>query len=279
MLMERTILTCPLCGGDLTQSGKTWSCPKNHSFDVAKQGYVNLLPVQQKHSKNPGDTRDMVAARRSFLEKGHYEPIARRVAELLRPVLPESPTVLDAGCGEGYYLSQLQDALGTGNFLGVDISKEAVRYAAGRNKNALWITASAAHLPVQSGSLDAVLSMFALTVPEEFSRVLRPQGYFLEVTAGRGHLMGLKSLIYSELIEKQEKHPDCPGFQLVSQETLEFPISLTEPGEVQELLSMTPHFWRITKEGAQRAAAAEGLQDMAQVEFRLYQRIASFQSL
>jgi 23S rRNA (guanine745-N1)-methyltransferase len=279
MLMERTILTCPLCGGNLTQEGKTWSCPKNHSFDVAKQGYVNLLPVQQKHSKNPGDTRDMVAARRSFLEKGHYAPIARRVAELLRPVLPESPTVLDAGCGEGYYLSQLQAALGTGDFLGVDISKEAVRYAAGRNKNALWITASAAHLPVGSGSLDAVMSMFALTVPEEFSRVLKPQGYFLEVTAGRGHLMGLKSLIYSELIEKQEKHPDCPGFRLVSQETLEFPISLEEPGEVQELLSMTPHFWRITKEGAQRAAAAEGLQDMAQVEFRLYQRIASFQSL
>jgi 23S rRNA (guanine745-N1)-methyltransferase len=279
MLMERSILTCPLCGGDLTQAGKTWSCPKNHSFDVAKQGYVNLLPVQQKHSKNPGDTRDMVAARRSFLEKGHYGPIARRVAELLAPVLPESPVVLDAGCGEGYYLSQLQAALGTGDFLGVDISKEAVRYAAGRNKKALWITASAAHLPVRSGTLDAVMSMFALTVPEEFARILKPQGYFLEVTAGRGHLMGLKSLIYSELIEKQEKHPACPGFQLVSQETLEFPVSLTEPGEVLELLSMTPHFWRITKEGAQRAAAAEHLQDIAQVELRLYQKIASFQSL
>jgi 23S rRNA (guanine745-N1)-methyltransferase len=277
--MERSILICPLCGSSLTQSGKTWSCPQNHSFDVAKQGYVNLLPVQQKHSKNPGDTRDMVAARRAFLEQGYYAPIAQRVAALLAPVLPESPRVLDAGCGEGYYLSQLQDALGTGDFLGVDISKEAVRYAAGRNKKALWITASAAHLPVQAEALDAVLSMFALTVPEEFSRVLRPQGYFLEVTAGRGHLMGLKSLIYSELVEKQEKHPDCPGFQLLSQETLEFPISLTKSGEVMELLSMTPHFWRITKEGAQRAAAAEHLEDIAQVELRLYQKIASFQSL
>jgi 23S rRNA (guanine745-N1)-methyltransferase len=173
----------------------------------------------------------------------------------------------------------LQDALGNGQFLGVDISKEAVRYAAGRNKKALWITASAAHLPVQAGSLDAVMSMFALTVPEEFARVLKPQGYFLEVTAGRGHLMGLKSLIYSELVEKQEKHPDCPGFRLLSQETLEFPISLKEPGEVLELLSMTPHFWRITKEGAQRAAEAQTLADTAQVELRLYQRIASFQSL
>lgn len=274
--MERTILTCPVCGGSLTKQERQFVCPKNHSFDVARQGYVNLLTVTQKHSKNPGDTRDMVAARRAFLDRGHYRPIADKVAAILTPLLPECPAFLDAGCGEGYYLSELMGHLSAGTFLGVDISKDAVRFAAGRNKQALWLTASAAHLPVAEGSLDGIMSMFALSVPEEFCRVLKVGGYYLEVTAGRNHLMGLKNLIYSEITEKQEKTAkELPGFRLVSTETLSFPIALTSGEEVMQLLTMTPHFWRITREGAQRAASATELSDQTEVAFRLYQKIAS----
>lgn len=274
--MEYTMLTCPVCGRPLNREDKKFLCKKNHSFDVARQGYVNLLTVTRKHSKNPGDTRDMVAARREFLDKGHYLPIAQKVSSLLRPRLPDMPAFLDAGCGEGYYLSELMKAFASGAFLGVDISKDAVRYAAGRNKDALWLTASAAHLPIASGSLHGVMSMFALSVPEEFCRVLKKGGWYLEVTAGRGHLMGLKNLIYSEIIEKQAKTvPELPGFRLHASETLEFPIALSTNQEIMQLLSMTPHFWRITKEGAQRAAEATLLQDTAQVEFRLYQKIAT----
>ena len=274
--MEYTMLTCPVCGGNLSREGNRFSCEKNHSFDVARQGYVNLLTVTQKHSKNPGDTRDMVAARRAFLDRGHYLAIAEKVSALLTPILPEAPAFLDAGCGEGYYLSELMKGFSGGSFLGVDISKDAVRFAAGRNKQALWLTSSAAHLPIRGGALDGIMSMFALSVPEEFHRVLKRGGYYLEVTAGRGHLMGLKNLIYSEIIEKQAKTtPELPGFALVSQETLEFPISLSTNEEIMQLLSMTPHFWRITKEGAQRAAEATSLRDTVQVEFRLYQKIAT----
>lgn len=272
--MEYTFLTCPVCGRTLNRTENRFSCKKNHSFDVARQGYVNLLTVTQKHSKNPGDTRDMVAARRAFLDRGHYRPIVEKVSALLTPVLPKAPALLDAGCGEGYYLSELMGHYESGAFLGVDISKDAVRFAAGRNKQALWLTASAAHLPVLEGSLDGVMSMFALSVPEEFRRVLKNGGYYLEVTAGRGHLMGLKNLIYSEIIEKQAKTaPELPGFRLVSLETLEFPIALTANEEIMQLLSMTPHFWRINKAGAKRAAEAASLRDTAQVEFRLYQKI------
>ncbi len=271
-----SILLCPVCGRALTREEKKFSCEKGHSFDIARQGYVNLLTVTQKHSKNPGDTRDMVAARREFLDRGHYRPIADTVSSRLLPRLPEQPVFLDAGCGEGYYLTELMKDFSGGRFLGVDISKDAVRYAAGRNKNALFFTASAAHLPMGDGVLDGIMSMFALSVPEEFSRVLKPGGYYLEVTAGRGHLMGLKNIIYPILTEKQEKTvPDLPGFRLISADTLEFPISLTTREEVRQLLSMTPHFWRITKDGARRVAETAQLQDTAQVEFRLYQKIAS----
>lgn len=274
--MEHTMLTCPVCGRPLIRVDRKYICKRNHSFDVARQGYVNLLTVTQKHSKNPGDTRDMVAARRDFLDRGHYRPIAEKVSALLQPRLPHAPAFLDAGCGEGYYLSELMRSFEDGAFLGVDISKDAVRYAAGRNKGALWLTASAAHLPIANDSLHGVMSMFALSVPEEFCRVLKKGGWYLEVTAGRGHLMGLKSLIYSEIIEKQAKTvPELPGFRLHSFETLEFPIILRSNQEILQLLSMTPHFWRITRDGAQRAAEATHLTDTAQVEFRLYQKIAT----
>lgn len=274
--MDHGFLLCPVCGMPLVREERKFLCKKNHSFDMARQGYVNLLTVTQKHSRNPGDTRDMVAARRSFLDRGHYRPIAQEVSRLLSPLLPEAPFFLDAGCGEGYYLSSLMEHYAEGAFLGIDISKDAVRFAAGRNKRALWLTASAAHLPIMDSSLHGIMSMFALTVPEEFFRVLKKGGYFLEVTAGRGHLMGLKNLIYSEIIEKQAKTQKAyPGFRLISSNTLEFPISLTSNQEILELLSMTPHFWRITKEGSARAARARTLEDSAQVQFNLYQKIAT----
>lgn len=265
------LLRCPLCGGDLNWAGNSLKCPKNHCFDRARQGYVNLLPVTQKHSKHPGDTRDMVAARKEFLDQGYYALIADKVVELTVPLLPEEPKVLDAGCGEGYYMTCLQQKLRGDRFVGVDISKDAVRYAAVRNKNALWLTASAAHLPLKSGCLDLVMSMFALSAPEEYRRVLKPGGLYLEVTAGREHLLALKSLIYSTLTEKAPQHtPEYPGFTLEQEEKLEFPVILDREGDVARLLSMTPHFWRVTKEGAQRAGQAQSLRDKAQVWFRLY---------
>ena len=176
--MRENMLQCPVCGAFLEKKERALVCTEGHSFDIARQGYVNLLPVTQKHSKHPGDTRDMVAARRAFLDQGYYAPIARKVWEMLGTRLPAEPCVLDAGCGEGYYMTQLMEHFPAGCFIGVDISKDAVRYAAGRCKSALWLTASAAHLPMASGSMDGVMSMFALTVPEEFSRVLKPGGWF-----------------------------------------------------------------------------------------------------
>ncbi|MDD6023913.1 MAG: methyltransferase domain-containing protein [Oscillospiraceae bacterium] len=271
--MQAEYLRCPICQGSLAEQGKSLVCERNHSFDVARQGYVNLLPPQMKHSKNPGDTRDMVAARRAFLKLGHYEPIGEKVAELTAPLVGERPNVLDAGCGEGYYLGILRQHIPRGDFIGVDISKDAVRYGAGQDKATRWITASAAHLPIADETMDLVTSMFALTVPEEFCRVLKPGGYFLEVTAGRGHLLGLKRLIYPVLTEKAEKPPrDYPGFRLETAETLEFDFALHSSEEIGWLLTMTPHYWRISKEGAERAAAARELSDRAQIEYRLYQK-------
>ena len=262
-------LLCPVCGQALQRETGCWKCDHRHSFDVARQGYVNLLTVDRKHAKHPGDTKEQVAARKAFLDAGYYAPIAQTVCRLLTPLAPKA--VLDAGCGEGYYLTNLQAALPQAEYAGIDISKDAVRFAAVRNKNALWLTGTAAALPFPAESFDAVLSMFALTVEGEFARVLRPGGHYLQVIAGADHLMGLKTVIYPEILRKEKNlHPELPGFALKHTETLEFSFSVEGNAQVQNLLSMTPHFWRISKEGAQRLAALDRLEDRAQIVLNLY---------
>ncbi len=263
------MVICPICGKNLQQDETNWHCENRHSFDVARQGYVNLLTVQQKHSLNPGDTREMVVARRDFLDGGYYLPIAEKLQELLARFAPQAKSVLDVGCGEGYYLSRVKAE----SRWGIDISKEAVRYAAVRDRSARFLTATASHLPFESGSFDALLSMFALTVEEEFARVLKEKGIFIQVLAGEHHLPGLKSIIYPRLLEKSKNlHPWLQGFTLLHEETLSFDFHLDGPELVHDLLYMTPHVWRISKEGAQALSQTSALSDRAEVVFNVYGR-------
>ena len=244
-------------------------CGAGHSFDVARQGYVNLLPVQHKHSLQPGDTRTQVLARRAFLESGAYTPIVEAVCAAAQAYA--SGPVLDVGCGEGYYAAQVAQRLNT-TLVGLDISKEAVRCAAAKYKNARWICGTAAHLPIADESVGLLMSMFALTMPAEFARVLKKEGIFIQVLAAEDHLLGLKGIIYPEVF-KQEKNtvPDVPGFSLL--ESIPVRFSFTAEGEqVGNLLSMTPHFWRISAEGARRLAQTEILQDSASCVVNVFRK-------
>lgn len=176
-------LACPLDGDPLTCDSRVWRCPVGHSFDIARQGYTHLLPVQNKRSRNPGDSKDMVAARRTFLNAGFYQPIADAVNRLILADAPGEGVLscLDAGCGEGYYLRQLANAAGerqTLELLGVDISKWAVLAAAKQDKRPAWAVGTNARLPVLSGSVDRVLCLFGFPVYSEFARVLKPGGSY-----------------------------------------------------------------------------------------------------
>jgi 23S rRNA (guanine745-N1)-methyltransferase len=208
MYME---LICPLCGEKLNRDGRVCQCENRHSFDVPRQGYVNLLTVQQKHSLNPGDTKEQVLSRRGFLDGGFYKPIVDTLIAQAKELGAAGP-ILDAGCGEGYYSSRLADALGA-ELLGLDISKDAVRCAAGKYKNALWVCGTAAKLPVESGSIGLLCSLFAVTLPEEFHRCLRKNGLFFQVLAAQDHLLGLKRIIYPELkLREKDSVPELSGF-------------------------------------------------------------------
>lgn len=262
------MLLCPICCEALNKHEHTYLCGKGHSFDVARQGYVNLLPVQQKRSLQPGDTKEQVLSRREFLDGGFYEPIARALCRFASEHSCTGP-VLDIGCGEGYYSTRLAAALNC-ELIGLDISKEAVRCAAGRHKGPLWLCASAAHLPVADSSIGLVTSLFALTMPEEFLRVLRPRGAFIQVLAAEDHLLGLKSIIYPELTHKPKQTvPEVPGFRLAESRAVRFTFTV-EGQQVQNLLSMTPHVYRISKSGADRLRQTQSLTDTASCVLNLY---------
>ena len=263
-------LICPICGEQLHIRDKSCLCPNRHSFDIARQGYVNLLTVQQKHSLNPGDTREQVLSRRTFLEAGYYAPILETLIETARNLGITGP-ILDVGCGEGYYSSRLADALGA-DLLGLDISKEAVRCAAAKYKNHRWVCATAAHIPVPDGSAKLITSLFALTLPEEFKRILSDDGYYFQVLAAEDHLLGLKSVIYPELKHKQKDTvPELSGFELVKSVPIRFTFTV-EGEQVQNLFSMTPHVFRIGKAGAERLKKCERLTDTASCVLNVFRR-------
>lgn len=261
-------LVCPLCGRELCREEKSWLCEAGHRFDVARQGYVNLLAVQQKHSLCPGDTREQVLSRRAFLEAGHYLPISQALNQAALELGARGP-ILDVGCGEGYYSVRLAQAMNA-ELIGLDISKEAVRWAAGKYKGPTWLCATAAHIPVRDGSIGTLTSLFALTLPEEFRRVLGRDGLFFQVLAAEDHLLGLKSILYEELTHKEKNTvPALPGFQLVDSRPIRFSFCL-EGEQIRSLFAMTPHLFRIGKAGAQRLAQTTHLQDTASCVLNVY---------
>jgi 23S rRNA (guanine745-N1)-methyltransferase len=271
-------LACPLDGTPLQREASTWCCASGHSFDIASQGYTNLLPVQNKRSRDPGDSKEMIAARRRFLAAGFYQPIAAAVSRAVLADVPADASIscLDAGCGEGYYLGQLAAAVGdqkTLALLGLDISKWAVLSAAKQDKRVNWVVGSNANLPVLPGTLDRVLCMFGFPVYAEFARVLKPGGLLLQVDAGPDHLRELREIIYPNL--KPERLPDLqvpPGFSRLPTETVRFSIELTNAGQIADLLTMTPHLYRASAEGRAQAAALTALSLSVDVRLTGFER-------
>lgn len=264
-------LCCPVCGEQLNREAGSFRCTQGHSFDVARQGYVNLLTVDKKHSLHPGDTREQVLSRRAFLEGGFYAPIVDTLIETAES-LALSGELLDVGCGEGYYAARLAEALHM-NLTGLDISKEAVRCAAGKYKNARWLCATASHIPVEGESVDLLTSLFALTMPEEFRRVLKKGGYYFQVLAAQDHLLGLKKIIYDHLdLREKDSVPEIPGFQRVTSLPIRFSFTV-EGSQVRSLFSMTPHVFRVSRAGAERLEKTEILNDTASCIFNVFRRI------
>ncbi len=254
-------LLCPLDGDPLQREAATWRCPAGHSFDIARQGYVHLLPVQNKRSRDPGDSREMVGARARFLEAGFYQPLATAVARTALEGLgsDEPASCLDAGCGEGYYLRHLAAAAGPGQalaLLGLDISKWAVLVAARADPRPTWVVASNASIPVPAQSIDRVLCLFGFPVYPEFARVLKPGGEVLLADPGPAHLREMREIIYPTVKPIGTAAAAVPeGFEQVSVETVRYPMILGDTDAIANLLAMTPHLYRASAAGKDKLLA------------------------
>jgi len=269
---------CPLCKSALkthlddalNSPLKTWSCANNHTFDKAKQGYVNLLPVQNKRSKMPGDDAEMVAARTTFFAAKPYQKLVEQLAKIIidkgarkssgfsvlrnHPSTECSPLkIYDSGCGEGYYIEALSSLFldpafnpdsTAFSFAGHDISKAAVLAASKRNKDKQLAVASTINIPVLAHSQDLILQVFAPACASEYVRVLRSNGAVITVDPGARHLFELKKMVYENPQLHQESDASLSGFEIAEQHQVNFSVELSSPEVRMALLQMTPFYWK-----------------------------------
>lgn len=281
-------LACPLDGQALEERGPRLCCAAGHSYDRAREGYWNLLVVQHKASLDPGDSREMVAARRRFLEAGHYAPIAIALIETVLRQVRDGPQgrsfrVADAGCGEGYYLNALALAVqsrraqrGDGlaadggiaadgrpvELAGFDVSKWAVKAAARRNVYITWLVANNRHPPFPAHSIDLLWCVFGFPVWEGFAPVQPVGGHVVLVDPGPDHLIELREIIYPTVTRSEPtglQAAVAAGYALVDTRAVRFAVSLDGPAIIADLLAMTPHAHRLSAEGRARLAAVPSL--------------------
>lgn len=262
---------CPKCKAPLsiTENGAA-KCHLGHSYDRAKEGYYNLLLSQVGGVH--GDNREMVAARRAFLDTGAYLPLAERVAELACLYTPSGGVLLDCGCGEGYYTHTISETAKNVNktlhIHGFDISKEAVRLAAKRDKSLTLAVASSYDVPLADGTVDTAVNVFSPLAIEETRRVLRCGGVFIMAIPAERHLFGLKSVLYDTPYLNEPEEDELQGFELISREQIAYPLTLDSQEKIHSLFMMTPYAYRSPREGRERLAALDTL--TTEIEFYLY---------
>lgn len=235
---------CPICNNKLNLDNRTYKCENNHCFDLAKEGYVNLMPVQFKHSKEPGDSKEMMQARREFLNHEHFAPMRDAVCNLILNIKTHDTfKLLDIGCGEGYYTSEIKNRNQSANIFGLDIAKVAIKYAAKRAKSVNFCVASSNKLPFADNSLDFVVKIYAPCNEDELIRVLKPSGKLITVTPAPYHLFELKEMVYPKVTLHAEHACQIKGFKLESQEFVKYKMQLNSI-DATALLQMTPFAWR-----------------------------------
>ncbi|MEP0200635.1 MAG: putative RNA methyltransferase [Halioglobus sp.] len=235
-------------------------CDSGHSFDRAREGYVNLLPANKKSSLEPGDNALMIAARRRVHEAGVYQPLAESIETILADTeAVAAGSILDLGCGEGYYAGYLADHLPTVSILGVDMAKPAVRLAAKRYPRVDFAVASAFAVPLPEDSVGSVVSVFAPTAPAELQRLLPAGGVYLKVTPAPMHLWSLREALYTSPRPHAEEAVMVAGFSLASTRTVRFALAASQ-ALVADIVAMTPFAYRGQREKRELLLQRESVQ-------------------
>lgn len=243
-MKDNEIVCCPVCNGFLRQAGKIVVCENGHSYDMAKEGYVNLLLSNDKNSKNPGDNKLMLTARKDFLNSGAYEKLLDSIIKIVKDhVMPQS-NVVEAGCGEGYYISNISNYLAYNNYYAFDISKEAIRLASKRQDKVNYYVASSYNSLIKDGTVDCLLVVFAPFVEEEFSRILSNGGVCIVVTPNDDHLLEIKKELYKNV--KEAPRREYKYFSVFK--SLHIRYSKILGNDLVNLVKMTPFYYNTNEE-------------------------------
>lgn len=276
-------LRCPICADGFSEveagSGRALRCPRGHSFDISRQGYVNLQAGRGVHA---GDTAQMVAARANFLAAGHYHFIAAGIRDAALASWKKrvgnggASLIADAGAGTGYYLSVVLDSFPDFQGLALDVSKPAVRRAARSHSRAAAVLCDTwRQLPLADHAVKLLLNVFAPRNAAEFARVLAPDGALIVVTPGAGHLAelvgALKLLSVPPEKEQAVTQAFDSRFEQMASRTLEQPLRLTH-AETAAVVAMGPSAWHV--DAAELAQRIDTLPDSVTVTASV--RIASY---
>ncbi|MBZ6231028.1 putative RNA methyltransferase [Streptomyces olivaceus] len=243
-------LRCPVCGAGLRPVQGALRCPTGHTFNIARQGYVSLLTGTRAVS---GDDTAMVQARTRFLATGTYAPVSRVLTHLAAEAMPTRGTVLDAGCGTGYYLAGVLDRLPTARGLGLDASVRALRSAARSHERAAAASWDVFRpFPLADQAVDVVLNVFAPRNPPEFHRVLRGSGRLIVVRPTHQHLAELRAHVPGTVRidpdkERRLRRALGPFFEAAGTRRLEYTADLTRQ-EAVDLVGMTPSARHLVQE-------------------------------
>ena len=265
------MLICPVCGEKLDLSVGQYRCDRGHCFDLAKEGYVNLLR-SNKNGDLIGDDKLSARSRRDFLNKGYYAPLQQ---ELCRIFAQRQGSVLDICCGEGYYTAALGENPNLKVF-GFDISREMVRLAAKRG-NGTYFVANLASIPVEAESMDYAIHLFAPFQEQAFSRVLKTGGRLITVMPGRYHLWGLKQALYDTPYENDEQLPQTAQLHLVSTHKVTDRITLTCQEDIQAVFRMTPYYFHTSAKDKEKLFGLTALDTPIEFLIAEYEKITGEQ--
>ncbi len=265
-------LCCPVCGRALEQEERRFICAAGHSFDRARQGYVNLLLSQRPSGRIHGDDREMVDARRAFLERGYYLPLREELVKKTAQYTPAKGLIADAGCGEGWYTEGVAAGMPEAYVMGFDISKAALKSASRRRGIGCLAVASCYALPLESGCLDALLNLFSPFAAAEYRRVLKPGGHLFRVVPGEEHLWELKEAVYETPLPNRLEPEEQEGWNLAERRVIRSSITLSERSEIAALFQMTPYYYRTAPRDREKLAALQSLTTRTEFILLIYEK-------
>ena len=239
------LFICPVCREDLQRYENSYKCQNGHCFDIAKQGYVNLLTGSK--GGNHGDNRLMTLARRDFLNKGYYDRFLNAIIDSVKEFAKPGDAIIDCGCGEGYYTTQIADSISDVTVAGFDISKDEIAFASKRSGKVEFAVASSFSIPVKDESADIILEIFSPHSEKEFKRILKKGGYMIMAIPLENHLYSLKKAVYDTPYKNEISDFNIDGFELVKNRPVKYTVNIDGNQDIMNLFMMTPYYYKTGK--------------------------------